>query len=180
MVCNPKYRRQKDQKMESPCQLRRYRHNVPQSRDRRASGGCGRNSRRRTCPGHDTSTLCGTWRSRRRRRSRTGKQRWQSGGVGCRRRRRTRRTTVCLERSCISVRSTASPALRAEGEGAALHVDAELDGRRAEEAIAGEIRNDDGGRLRGLGSKRWHGPRCGWPVRALGRPEPASRRRAEP
>ena len=35
-------------------------------------------------------------------------------------------------------------AVRAEGDGAALHVGVALDGRRPREAIAGEIRNDDG------------------------------------
>ena len=43
-----------------------------------------------------------------------------------------------------SVGAASGVAVLAEGEGAALHVDAELDGRRADEAIAGEIRNDDG------------------------------------
>ena len=43
-----------------------------------------------------------------------------------------------------SVGADSGVAVRAEGEGAALHVDVALDGRRTGEAIAGEIRNDDG------------------------------------
>ena len=43
-----------------------------------------------------------------------------------------------------SVGADSGVAVRAEGEDAALHVDVALDGRRPSEAIAGEIRNDDG------------------------------------
>ena len=43
-----------------------------------------------------------------------------------------------------SVGAGSGVAVRAEGEGAALHVGVALDGRRPGEAIAGEIRNDDG------------------------------------
>ena len=43
-----------------------------------------------------------------------------------------------------SVGADSGVAVRAEGEDAALHVDVALDGRRPGEAIAGEIRNDDG------------------------------------
>ena len=43
-----------------------------------------------------------------------------------------------------SVGADSGVAVRAEGEGAALHVGVELDGRRPDEAIDGEIRNDDG------------------------------------
>ena len=43
-----------------------------------------------------------------------------------------------------SVGADSGVAVRAEGEDAALHVDVALDGRRPNEAIAGEIRNDDG------------------------------------
>ena len=43
-----------------------------------------------------------------------------------------------------SVGAASGVAIRAEAEGAALHVEALLDGRGPDEAIAGEIRNDDG------------------------------------
>ena len=43
-----------------------------------------------------------------------------------------------------SVGAASGVAVRAEGEGAALHVGVALDGRRLDEAIAGDIRNDDG------------------------------------
>ena len=43
-----------------------------------------------------------------------------------------------------SVSADSGVAVRTEGEGAALHVGVALDGRRPDEAIAGEIRNDDG------------------------------------
>ena len=43
-----------------------------------------------------------------------------------------------------SVGAASGVAVRAEGEEAALHVSVALDGRRTDEAIAGEIRNDDG------------------------------------
>ena len=43
-----------------------------------------------------------------------------------------------------SVGADSGVAVRAEAEGAALHVGVELDGRQPCEAIAGEIRNDDG------------------------------------
>ena len=43
-----------------------------------------------------------------------------------------------------SVGAASGVAVRAEGDGAALHVAATLDGRRASDAIAGEIRNDAG------------------------------------
>ena len=43
-----------------------------------------------------------------------------------------------------SVGADSGVAVRAEADGAALHVDAQLDGRRVNDAIAGEIRNDDG------------------------------------
>ena len=43
-----------------------------------------------------------------------------------------------------SVGAASGVAIRAEAEGAALHVEALLDGRRPDEAIAGEIRNDEG------------------------------------
>ena len=43
-----------------------------------------------------------------------------------------------------SVGASSGVAVRAEAEGAALHVGVTLDGRRPDEAIAGEIRNDDG------------------------------------
>ena len=43
-----------------------------------------------------------------------------------------------------SVGADSGVAVRAEAEGAALHVEAQLDGRRVSDAIAGEIRNDDG------------------------------------
>ena len=43
-----------------------------------------------------------------------------------------------------SVGADSGVAVRAEAEGAALHVGVELDGRRPSDAIAGEIRNDDG------------------------------------
>ena len=43
-----------------------------------------------------------------------------------------------------SVGAASGVAVRAEGDGAALHVEAQLDGRRASDVIAGEIRNDDG------------------------------------
>ncbi|MCY4453684.1 MAG: hypothetical protein OXC01_17210 [Immundisolibacterales bacterium] len=43
-----------------------------------------------------------------------------------------------------SVGASSGVAVRAEGDGAALYVGVELDGRRPGEAIAGEIRNDDG------------------------------------
>ena len=43
-----------------------------------------------------------------------------------------------------SVGAASGVAVRAEGDGAALHVEAQLDGRRASDAVAGEIRNDDG------------------------------------
>ena len=43
-----------------------------------------------------------------------------------------------------SVGADSGVAVRAEGEDAVLHVDVALDGRRPDEAIAGEIRNDDG------------------------------------
>ena len=43
-----------------------------------------------------------------------------------------------------SVGADSGVAVRAEADGAALHVGADLDGRRPSEAIAGEIRNDDG------------------------------------
>ena len=43
-----------------------------------------------------------------------------------------------------SVGADSGVAVRAEADGAALHVGVELDGRQPSEAIAGEIRNDDG------------------------------------
>ena len=43
-----------------------------------------------------------------------------------------------------SVGASSGVAVRAEGEGAALHVGVALDGRQPSQAIAGEIRNDDG------------------------------------
>ncbi|MDE0205086.1 MAG: autotransporter domain-containing protein [Candidatus Tectomicrobia bacterium] len=43
-----------------------------------------------------------------------------------------------------SVGAASGVAVRAEGEGSELHVDVGLDGRQPSEAIAGEIRNDDG------------------------------------
>ena len=43
-----------------------------------------------------------------------------------------------------SVGADSGVAVRAEADGAALHVGAQLDGRRVSDAIAGEIRNDDG------------------------------------
>ncbi len=43
-----------------------------------------------------------------------------------------------------SVGAASGVAVRAEGPEPALHVEAQLDGRRASDAIAGEIRNDDG------------------------------------
>ena len=43
-----------------------------------------------------------------------------------------------------SVGAASGVAVQVEGEGAALHVGVALDGRRLDEAIAGEIRNDDG------------------------------------
>ncbi len=43
-----------------------------------------------------------------------------------------------------SVGADSGVAIRAEAEGAALRVEAQLDGRRVSDAIAGEIRNDDG------------------------------------
>ena len=43
-----------------------------------------------------------------------------------------------------SVGAASGVAVRAEGDGAALHVEAQLDGRRRDEAIAGAIRNDRG------------------------------------
>ena len=43
-----------------------------------------------------------------------------------------------------SVGAASGVAVRAEADDAALHVEAQLDGRRAADAIAGEIRNDDG------------------------------------
>ena len=43
-----------------------------------------------------------------------------------------------------SVGADSGVAVRAEGDGAALHVVARLDGRRPSDAIVGEIRNDDG------------------------------------
>ena len=43
-----------------------------------------------------------------------------------------------------SVGADSGVAVRAEGDGAALHVDVALDGRRPVEAIGGEIRNDEG------------------------------------
>jgi len=43
-----------------------------------------------------------------------------------------------------SVGAASGVAVRAEGDGAALHVGVTLDGRRPDQAIAGEIRNDDG------------------------------------
>ena len=43
-----------------------------------------------------------------------------------------------------SVGADSGVAVRAEAEGAALHVGVDLDGRQPSEAIAGEIRNDDG------------------------------------
>ena len=43
-----------------------------------------------------------------------------------------------------SVGADSGVAVRSEGEGAALHVNVALDGRRPSEAIAGEIRNDEG------------------------------------
>ena len=44
-----------------------------------------------------------------------------------------------------SVGADSGVAVRAEADGAALHVDAQLDSRPVSDAIAGEIRNDDGG-----------------------------------
>ena len=43
-----------------------------------------------------------------------------------------------------SVGAASGVAVRAEADGAALHVDAQLDSRRMSDVIAGEIRNDDG------------------------------------
>ena len=43
-----------------------------------------------------------------------------------------------------SVAADSGVAIRAEADGAALRVEAQLDGRRVSEAIAGEIRNDEG------------------------------------
>ena len=43
-----------------------------------------------------------------------------------------------------SVGASSGVAVRAEAEGAALHMGVALDGRRPDQAIAGEIRNDDG------------------------------------
>ena len=43
-----------------------------------------------------------------------------------------------------SVGAASGVAVRAEADGAALHVDAKLAGRRMSDVIAGEIRNDDG------------------------------------
>ena len=43
-----------------------------------------------------------------------------------------------------SVGAASGVALRAEGDGAALHVNLALDGRRLSQAVEGEIRNDDG------------------------------------